>query len=63
MTKRFRCGRAIITKDGVVKHKDHDNGGGSLYCEWTHRDMRFTDVHRSLLRLYNLSKIIIKESK
>lgn len=58
-SKRFRCGRVILTKDDKVKKVDLENGGGSRYCKWYYKWMNFEDVRRQLIKIFNLGKLII----
>ena len=57
MSKKFRCGRLMLTKDGKLIKLDLGNGGGSRHCDWHHKDMDFDDVHSRLINIFNLSKI------
>ena len=56
MSKKFRCGRLLQTKDGRMKKLDLGNGGGTRTCDWTDDNMAFDEVHRLLLAVYSLSK-------
>lgn len=60
MNKKFRCGRLILTKDGIVKKLDLDRGGGTRCCTWDYTSMNFDDVHERLVTLFNIGKIFIK---
>ncbi|UJR20025.1 hypothetical protein I4U23_023159 [Adineta vaga] len=53
MTKKFRCGRLLLTRDGRVKKLDLGNGGGTRTCDWTDDYMTFDDVHRQLLTVFS----------
>jgi hypothetical protein len=53
-SKKFRCGRAVLTKKGTVKKLDLEKGGGSRYIDWYNKFMNFDDVRDYLINLYNL---------
>lgn len=59
-SKRFRCGRVMINKNGEVKKLGLGKGGGSRYCKWYYKWMNFDDVRRQLVQVFNLSKLKIK---
>ncbi|CAF3302861.1 unnamed protein product [Rotaria sp. Silwood2] len=61
MSKRFRCGRLLLTKDGTVKKLDLENGGGCRSCEWQNKDMTFDNVHHLLLNIFKLSNLTEKK--
>ncbi len=54
MSKRFRCGRAILTNDGKIKKLSLAKGGGCRYCDWFDNNMNFDDVRHSLINIFNL---------
>jgi hypothetical protein len=58
MSKSFRCGRVILTKDGTIKKLDFADGGGSRRCDWNQTNMTFHDAHNRALNKFQLSKII-----
>jgi hypothetical protein len=57
MNKKLRCGRLILTNDGIIKKLDLANGGGVRSCDWNRNDTTFNDIHYRLLDVFNLSKI------
>ncbi|CAF3317022.1 unnamed protein product, partial [Rotaria sp. Silwood2] len=54
MTKRFRCGRLTVTKDGKIKKLELEDGGGSRFCQWDSIDMDFDSIHHSLIDIFKL---------
>ncbi len=58
MSKRFRCGRAILTNNGTVKKLSLGKGGGSRFCDWYDNDMNFDEVRHRLINLFNLGNSI-----
>ncbi|CAF4583421.1 unnamed protein product, partial [Rotaria sp. Silwood2] len=54
MTKRFRCGRLTITKDGKIKKLELEDGGGSRFCQWDPIDMDFNSIHHRLIDIFKL---------
>ena len=57
MNKRFRCGRLILCKDGVIKKLDLEDGGGTRSCSWDHKDLDLNDVYNRVLSIFSLSKM------
>jgi hypothetical protein len=58
MKKRFRCGRLIVTRDGIPNKIDLKYGGGTRFCNLDHVHMSFKDVHYRLREIYRSSKMI-----
>jgi hypothetical protein len=56
MSKRFRCGRLILTKDGTIKKLGLEEGGGTRWCTWDNNDMDFNNVHYRLRDIFHLRK-------
>ncbi|UJR17946.1 hypothetical protein I4U23_004845 [Adineta vaga] len=54
MTKKFRCGRLMLTKAGQIKKVDLGNGGGTRTCDESDDHMTFDDVHNQLLMVFSL---------
>jgi hypothetical protein len=57
MNRKFRCGRLVINKDGVVKRLDLAYGGGTRDCTLSHIDMGFDEIHDRLRELFSLGNI------
>ncbi|CAM4979910.1 unnamed protein product [Rotaria socialis] len=55
MNKTFRCGRLMLTKDGILKKLELENGGGSRRCNWDHNDMDFNTVQQRLMDVFHLN--------
>ncbi|CAF4393084.1 unnamed protein product [Rotaria sp. Silwood2] len=55
MSRKFRCGRLMLTKDRTIKKLELENGGGTRFCTWDNDDMDFDTVHRRLLNIYKLN--------
>ncbi|CAF2910595.1 unnamed protein product [Rotaria sp. Silwood2] len=62
MNRRIRCGRLALTKDGVIKKLELEDGGGSRYCNWDPIDMDFDTVHRRLVDIFQLGESKLKTS-
>ncbi len=58
MSRRFRCGRLILSRDGTINKVVLKYGGGTRFCDcdWHNDNMTFEDVHYRLLDIFNLSK-------
>ena len=56
MSKKFRCGRLLLMRDGHLKKLDLGSGGGTRTCEWPNDLMTFDDVHQQLLNVFSFSK-------
>jgi hypothetical protein len=56
MNKRFRSGRLMLTRDGIIKKLYLEGGGGTRVCNRDNNNMTFDDVHYRLRNLFNLSK-------
>lgn len=56
MSKKFRCGRLLLTRDGRVKKVELGGGGGTRTCDCSDEQMTFDDVHNLLLTIYSLRK-------
>ncbi|CAF0982176.1 unnamed protein product [Adineta ricciae] len=54
MSKKFRCGRLLLTRDGRVKKVELGGGGGTRTCDCSDEQMTFDDVHNLLLTIYSL---------
>ncbi|CAF4872501.1 unnamed protein product, partial [Rotaria magnacalcarata] len=55
MNKTFHCGRLMLTKDGILKKIELENGGGSRRCNWDHNDMDFNTVQQRLMDVFHLN--------
>jgi hypothetical protein len=62
MSKKFRCGRLLLTRDGRIKKLDLGNGGGTRTCDWPSDTMTLDDVHNELLTIFSYSKTKILKS-
>ncbi len=58
MSRRFRCGRVVLTLDGKVTKLGLLQGGGVRSCEWNDNDMNFDEVRHRLMNIYNLGNSI-----
>ena len=56
MSKKFRCGRLLLTRDGQLKKLDLGKGGGTRTCEWKNDRMTFDEVHKQLRSVFSFSK-------
>lgn len=55
-TRKFRCGRLIITKDGTFKKPVLKEDGGTRWCRWDNDYMDFRNVHFQLRRIFRIRK-------
>ncbi|UJR17453.1 hypothetical protein I4U23_004348 [Adineta vaga] len=53
MSKKFRCGRLLLTRDGRIKKLDLGNGGGTRICDWPDDSMTLDGVHNRLLAVFS----------
>jgi hypothetical protein len=49
---KFHCGRLVIKKNGDVKKLTAQRGGGIRYCEISHIDMGFEEIHDRLREIF-----------
>ncbi|CAF3412465.1 unnamed protein product [Rotaria sp. Silwood1] len=56
MNRRFRCGRLVLTKNGLIKKVELEDGGGTRFCNWEPINMDFEDVHHRLLNIFSLGE-------
>ncbi|CAF5006435.1 unnamed protein product [Rotaria sp. Silwood1] len=62
MNRRFRCGRLALTRDGIIKKIELEDGGGSRFCKWDPIDIDFETIHRNLIEIFKLGEYKLKTS-
>ena len=63
MSKHFRCGRLLQTRDGRTVKLNLNNGGGTRTCDWSNENMTFDEVHDQLLNVFSLGKNFFNRMK